>query len=553
VLGRLASSSGWFVAAVILLLASMASSLGGCSAETATDGVDGGVGGALGGTGGSYAGGGSGGTGATVPMLQFTEPGALSLPRRGPGDKPRELTVQLFPTGIHTVRFALLPASETMLPGDAALNATDLLTSEDGRVTVELTAPSAPTSFLVRASAEGYPSATLEVTVPRTGKADLRVEPDYDGGRQVTNWYAAAAPDRTCPLEDDDLDWVSSTGAVELHDLPADTQLAVVMRAEHFARGCVTISGVVEGVDNRVTVPVTNVKIQLAASEVSISFDFAEFQTAFRTAAEPSIQAALSAVGGGADDATALLDRMQDEAGADEASFVAARGTGAWDAAVRTALGTGAATALRAPLERWLRAGLANTSAGRFVGTLGAAGDDPEGAALTLETVAGLPPDALGVSEENDATWYSSPPLDEVFFGSTLAIDPSVLLLGGALAPARTEVDGAETVAEALAQVLSCDAVATELVARGAAAGVSYVGCDASCTRSLCADALVALVEELEARDEPEGSSLELAAAASATVGADAELVGLDGTWVGTITHEGEETGVGGVVLAPAP
>jgi trimeric autotransporter adhesin len=532
----------------------MASSLGACTGNVASEAppAGGATGGSTtGGTGGSGTGG-SGGTGATTPMLQFTPSEPLSAMR----GKEYPLEVQVYPVGFRVVRFALLPGPGGSQPGDAALSGTDVSTDELGRVTVTLTAPTAPTTFLVRASSDGFPVATREVTVPTTGKASLLVEPDYSGERVVTTWYAAAVPNRTCaevqddPF-DDDLAWASSPGAVELPDLTADTKLAVMMRADHFASGCVTFPGVVEGVDNRVTVPVTNVAIQLAESEVSISLDLAGFQAAFQTAFEPSIVATLAAVGG--DDVAALLDRMQAEADAGAGSFVDARSTQGWDAAVRTALGSGAATALRGPLERWMRAGLANTSAGRFIGTLGAEGADPEGALLTLDTVAGLPPDALGVSAESDATWYSSLPVDEVFFGATLTLDPSLLLLGGALAPARTEVDGSATLTEALTALVSCDAVAAELVVRGVAAGESFAGCDEDCTRSLCASALETLSEELEALDVLEPFELEIAGAATAKVGPEAELVALDGTWVGQLAQDGETTGIGGVVLAPAP
>jgi hypothetical protein len=477
--------------------------------------------------------------------------------------EPREthsLEVKAWPPGVYVVRFSLLPGPESTLPGDAALSATDLPTNLDGRVVVDLTPPSAPTTFQVRASTAGGSFATRVVTVAKTGKADLRVEADYPGARDGvdTRWFATAAANETCttlpgdPL-DEDLDWTEGASrVVELRDVPADVPLAVVIRAEHFAWGCATVPAVVEGLNNHGLVPVSNVPIQLGESEVSVSLDLATFQLSFQAAAEPSILASLALVPGDGDDVGALLDRMQAESGDDEASFLDARSTGDWDAAVRTLLGSGAGTALREPLERWMRAGLANTSAGRFVGTLGARDDVPEGALLTLETVAGLPPGTLGISDENDATWYSSSPEDRVIFGSTLTLDPSLLLMGGALAPARTEVDGSESLAEALASQLSCDAVAGELVARGVAAGLSYPGCDQACIRSSCESAVAALVTELSERDESE-ASLTIAASTGATVGSAAELVGLEGTWVGSLANEGEETAVGGVVLAPAP
>ena len=65
--------------------------------------------------------------------------------------------------------------------------------------------------------------------------------------------------------------------------------------------------------------------------------------------------------------------------------------------------------------------------------------------------------------------------------------------------------------------------------------------------------ALATLVADLEDHDEAEASSLEIAASTVATVGTEAELVGLSGTWVGSLSVEGEKTQVGGDVLAPAP
>jgi hypothetical protein len=562
VLRPLASSSAWLAAGALVVLSSLASSLGGCTGATAEGGPPsvggaggtGGVGGTGGGSGGNAGGGGTSAAGAT---LEFTEPEPEPLIL-----EPREmhgLEVQAWPPGTYVVRFALLPGPALTLPGDAALSATDLSTNLDGRVEVMLTAPSAPTTFQVRASITGGSFATRQVTVEKTGKADLRVEADYRGERDgaETRWFASATPNQTCAdlpggYLDEDLDWTEgSSKVVELLDLPADTQLAVVMRAEHFAWGCATVPAVVEGINNHILVPVSNAPIQLAESEVSVSLDLAMFQSAFQAAAEPSIQAALELVNADGDDVSALLDRMQVES-EDEASFVDARTAGGWDAALRTLLGSGAGTVLRAPLERWMRAGLANTSAGRFVGTCGAGGRPPPAPRLTLETFAGLPPGTLGISDENDATWYSSSPQDDVFFGTTLSLDPSLLIMGGALAPARTEVDGSETLAGSLASLLSCDAVAGELVARGVAASVSYAGCDRECARSECESAIEELVTELEERDEPEGS-LEIAVGAAATVGPEAELVGLEGTWVGSLLNEGVETAVGGVVLAPAP
>lgn len=545
----------------------MATSLGACvgAVDAGNEGQSGGnpgagAGGAssaTGGTGGTSGSAGVGGLGA--PILGFVPDGPLTLPRQ----TQHALEVTAWPPG--TVRFALLPGPGETQPGDASLSVTDAETDAEGHVTVLLTAPSTPTTFYVRASHENGLIASREVTVDETGRADLRVQRFYGGIRwegRAASWFATAIPNETCtsipggPFSDRH-DWTEGPPGdddiVYLRGLRAETKLAVVVRIEEFAWGCATVQAVVEGVDNHVQVAVTNVPIQLASSEVTVSLDLSMFQAAFQTAAEPAIERSLASLGESGDDVSALLDRMQAESGADETAFVSARAAGGWDAAVRAVLGPGAATVLREPLGRWIRAGLANTSAGRFVGTLAADQDVTDGAVLTLETVAGLPPAALGLSATNAATWYSSSPEDDVFFGTTLSLDPSALLLGGAVAPATTEIDGAETIAEALAGVLSCDAVATELVAHGTAASLTYPGCAESCARALCESALGTLVLEREEREEGADSRLEIAASAAASVGAQAELEGFEGTWVGALILEDESTSIGGVTLSPAP
>jgi len=518
-------------------------SLGGCAATTDSDGLGAGGGGGTGGTAGAS-------TGVT---LAFDSDEPLSLQR---GDVAT-LTVEASPPGRYSVRFALLPA-EMMLPGDAALNVTDQWTTDDGVATVDVTAPSAPTTFYVRASSAGAVSDQRLVTVNKTGLADLLVVPDYAGGRAVETWLAAATPNHTCatlpggPL-DETLTWTSSTGlSVDLRGVKADTQLAVVIRAERYAWGCSTIESAVEGVANRVQVPVTNVPIQLAESDVSVSLDLTDFEDAFAGALAPVAAALIDSMGADVDDdVSLLLDAMQAHSDSNGVAFGAVRTAERWDAVVAEQLGATAARVLRDPLQRWFAAGPAQ-AAGPLQGTLAAAGTDPTGARLTLTDVADQPAAALGFAEESDAVWYSTQG-DQVVLGAVLAFSTSAFVVGSAEAPALSEVSDADDLGEALSTLLSCDTVASVLVEHGQVPTESYAGCNLECTRDLCRAGVDAILAALSERSADAPATIEIGATGAGTVGSAAELVGLDGSWVGSLTVDTDRVELGGMVVAPAP
>jgi len=532
--------------AVVAVGAGSALSLGGCgSAADAPDPL------AAGGTGT----GGTGGTGGTNTgvTLSFESDEPLSLQR---GDVAT-LTVQATPPGRYSVRFALLPGPGGTPPGDAALNVTDQWTSDDGVGTVDVTAPSAPTTFFVRASSPGAVSGERLVTVNKTGLADLLVEPDYEGGRAVETWLATTTPNHTCatlpggPL-DETLTWTpSSTASVDLRGVKADTQLAVVIRAERYAWGCATIEAAVEGVANRVQIPVTNVPIQLAGSDLSVSLDLTGFEDAFAGALAPVATALIESIAVNADDVTLLLDAMQAHDEANGVAFGAVRTAERWDAVVAERLGPGAASVLRDPLERWFAAGPAQ-AAGPLVGTLAAFGTDPTGARMMLTDIADEPPDALGFAEENDAVWYS-PQGDKVVLGTVLSFSTSAFVVGSAESPALEEVSAANDLAEALAALLPCETVASVLVEHGQVPTESFAGCNLACTQDLCQAGVEAILTALSERSAGAPATIDVAATGEGTVGSAADLIGLDGTWVGTLTVDSNRIDLGGKVLAPAP
>lgn len=516
-------------------------SLGGCVAAADAPNVE--------------AGGNGGTAGASTGVtLAFDSDEPLSLQR---GDVAT-LTVQATPPGRYSIRFALLPGPEMTPPGDAALNVTEQETTDDGLGTVDVTAPSAPTTFYVRASSAGAVSDQRLVTVNKTGLADLLVVPTYAGGRIVETWLAATTPNQTCatlpggPL-DDSLIWTSSTAmSVDLRGVKADTQLAVVIRAERYAWGCATIEAAVEGVANRVQVPVTNVPIQLTESNVSLSLDLTDFEDMFAGALAPVATALLDSMAADVDDdVSLLLDAMQTHSDSNGVAFGAVRTAERWDAVVADRLGPNSARALRDPLERWFAEG-PRKAAGPLRATLSAFGTDPTGARLVLTGVADKQPAALGFADESDAVWYS-PQGDQVVLGAALAFSTSAFVVGSAESPALLEVSGVDDIGEALATLLSCETLASVLVEYGQVPTESYAGCNLECTRDLCQTGVEAILAALSERSADAPATIEIAATGEGTVGSAAELVGLDGSWVGSLTVDSDRVELGGKVIAPAP
>jgi hypothetical protein len=101
------------------------------------------------------------------------------------GEVRREVAVRVRPGRDHQVRFAILPDSDA--PNDASLSDTIRTTDDDGEAHVFLNAPSAPTTFSLRASV-GDSTATLSVSVSAEGYARVQATPEYTGLRAVDEW-----------------------------------------------------------------------------------------------------------------------------------------------------------------------------------------------------------------------------------------------------------------------------------------------------------------------------------------------------------------------------
>lgn len=444
------------------------------------------------------------------------------------------------------VRTTLLPNGD-QTPGSAALDWTQAEAKASGRVTLRLTAPSTPTSFLLRVWVDGVPPKQVEITVAQLGNATLRVIPLYVGKRPIERWTASAVVDQDCAalrgspppdgayaneaMDPPQLD------AVTIANVPVGPPLAVLIRAGQYAWGCANLASAVEGQSNTVQVAVTNVPMRLGTQSVALVLTLSERADWSALFEAPMATALDATLAGAADDVEALLDAMQAalDSGASE-EFSDLRSLQAWDVQLRTALGAAtASTSLRAPLERWMRGGLTEMKLDRaFEARLDAdASGTPE---IRLEKSFGFDAETVRVRVVGNAS-FSADARDGVLIGTELELDPARLLLSSARAQATQEVDRAGNVSQALAQLVSCDTVAETLLEFGLDAGDANAACDHDCARELCEDAVSELVARASNATRSDVARIELAISGPGHVGTRAELSALEGKWLGKLTR----------------
>jgi hypothetical protein len=501
------------------------------------------------------AGGSAGSTAGASLKLGITDPLSGQTVELGDDAKlvrpPNSLThfwIQTEP--FQLVRTTLLPNGD-QTPGSAALDWTLAETQASGRVTLILTAPSTPTSFLLQAWATGVAPRQVEITIAQLGSASLRVLPLYAGRRAIERWTASAVVDQDCAalrgspppdgayaneaMDPPQLD------AVTIANVPVGPPLAVLVRAAEYAWGCANLTSAIEGQTNAVQVTVTNVPMRLSTRAVALDMTLAsrgDWTALFEAPIATALDATLA---GAADDVEALLNAMQASLGsAARNEFSEMRTLQGWDVHLRTALGTTTApTGVRAPLERWMRAGLADMKLERaFEARLDAnASGTPE---LRLAKGFGFEADTVRMRTRG-STSFSADARDSVLIGTELEVDPARLLLSSARGPATQEVEGAGNVSQALAELMSCDTVADTLIDWGLDSGNANADCDDDCARELCQDAVAELVGRASNATQGDVARIEIAISGPGHVGARAELSSLDGSWLGKFSR-GEVT-----------
>lgn len=442
------------------------------------------------------------------------------------------LRVQVQPPGRHTVRFALLGQAQ-----DAFLTENVVDTQPQGSADTLLTVLAASSSFAVRAAA-GRASRMLRVVTLEASQASLVVTPNYDGQRTVTGWVASVHLDQSCAALQgvpfpDGLLASESLGDVRIDDIPADTPLAVVIRAGQFAGGCRSIASLRANTDTFIEVDVMERPMQTAGLSMALSFGVEETSMPNPALDELAFRAVRPLAGGANDDLAALLDAMS-AAASDAAAFEQARTAQAWRVALLNGLAPDLpGSGLRTLVQNWMRTGLSRLQrTDAFRGTLTSL--SPDGmAALELSSVIGLSPAATGFERENTASAVAETE-DFLRVGATLSWRPSPLLAAAANLAALLQDPDRSTAADAMATQFGCDDVASILVEVGSVPGVAFDGCDEACALGLCRAAMLELWSRVEGSDLP-AVAWQISGAARAQIDENARPTRVDGNWVGSL------------------
>ncbi len=507
------------------------------------------------------SGGGGGGGQADLPTSLAFEPSATL--KMIPGE-PRDVTVVATPAKSYPVHFVLVGQFE-----DASIDRSEVMTGDDGRATIQLVAPTTPTTFSLRASVGESVTTQAGVSVSASGFATLQVEPSYSGKRSISGsgWVASVRAGSSCsdlvgnPPPDGDLKASSlPTQVPQIDGVPVGPTLAVSLRAGYYIYGCKELDNLTAGEINQVVIPVSDVPLKVEETDLLVDLTMNPPPQPLDETFGPALQAATNAsLGGAADDVQALLEAMQlvTPTAQDAAAFDAQSLAGGWQALLTTTLGgpVTAPTATRNKIQAWLVKGAQSLDNAKFSGTLTSAGKGAGQAYLELDSVAGVDAGLAGFTKENLASWQSDPG-DTVLLGTTLFAIPSRLFSALATAPALAAAPGANSVPGAIADLLSCDNVATALVTAGAASGQSYPGCDATCTKTLCRAALSVQWERVQDATAASGgpaATLVLSATGDATVDEYARPTSFDGSWVGTLGAGKLKTSVGGSASGQLP
>ncbi|HVZ37114.1 MAG TPA: hypothetical protein VG963_32045, partial [Polyangiaceae bacterium] len=476
----------------------------------------------------------------SVTSVEFVPGGDLTLV----AGTPHSISAVVSPAGVHVVRFALVQQNDAFLSDDV------VTTGEDGIAQTDLTVLSASSGFAVRA-ASGSAFSFLHVVSLQANLGSLIIEPQYSGHRTVQHWVASVHVGQSCndlqgpPYPDGPSPVTSAdSGAVQLNRVPADSPLAVVIRAEQFAGGCRSIASLSAGRDTVVDVDIIDRPLQIANLNLQLSFSVDAAPDVNPALDELAFRAVTPLTGTASDDLAALLDAMSGLA-TDSAAFEQARTSRNW----RTVLVNGLdpslpGSGLRTLLHGWMHTGLSDLSQSNAIqATLGA--PDAQGNAnLTFKSVLGLSPAAAGFPASDSAS-LSAETDDLLRVGATFSWLPSPFLAAEASAVAMAEdPDNRSSASDGMAAVFGCPHVADLLVGAGASPDEAYPGCDQTCILDLCRGAMGVLWSRVEGSNLP-AVPWQVSAGAHAVVDANAQPNTVSGNWVGSLTIGGTGTGTG--------
>lgn len=499
---------------------------------------------------------GSGGS-PTVPALSLS---FVQAPLKLTPRETKTIGLKVTPEGAYEVRLALLGAVDPKAgPDDAALDRTKRISDPHGLATFQLTAPSTPTAFLLRAQV-GESFADTQVTVSSDALIHVVVQPKVDGPRReqllaLRDWVATAAVGTTCEAMSPDVSRYSVQApatSLQLDDVPLAPELAITVRAGSLATGCTTLVAPLANALNPVTVEVRDRPVDLGSSALDLVFGLDAKNAAFAAELDATTRELKANLRGeAASDAAALLDEIEVRLEPEQAeAFNVARQAALWD----STLFDRGATCLGDPVQRWQDSGRklffsARAFEGRIAGTSGAGAP-----AFTLSRVGGAP--AADASLTTEANAWSIDSSDTLVFSATFSWYPKGLAAALMATPAASET-GTSDIPNALANVVGCSSRGDRMSADKRPAVVEFVAsCDATCLEFACQDALAALWSRATGEAAEEASQLEVSGTGVVTVadrGGLVDLSALNGTWAGRLRRDGQVSSTGGALSGSRP
>ncbi len=479
-----------------------------------------------------------------------------------PGETTK-VTIQVSPPRVHQVQLALLDAQSDAYLGSSVLN-----TTLEGLAETHLTVVARNQATITVLAQTGGMAARAKVDILERSVADLTVVPMYSGSRGFTTWQVLWGSDLDCDMGYDDPAWERAVTfdrryendgfpEYEQRNVSARHPLAVLVKAERFASGCVAGVTLTPKTGNRVEVPISQRLADVSRLSFRVQMNVAAESEFWPTFLSPGSEipylSGLTAKfrGSSTSDVGALLDAMAElNTNPDAERFRQVRTDAAWDALLATKLSPeGAQSGLSSRIQRWLQQGATLLQMPDvFVGDLHVH-DLGQRGELALATVAGQSPKACGMIVQHSAS-VSVDAQDMLRVGFRLGFLPSALFtcLADASVAAASDA-GVSNVLSALAVDFDCNVVANWMSDPD---GQLFESCDTQCGAALCVSALDHMWNRVRVQDLS-GQFFEVNAAGKAVLSPDAAVTGVDASWAGTTSFLGTETSISGALRSCEP
>ena len=503
--------------------------------------------------------------------------GGATIPDDVPDDPPTEITLEFEdPTTLELApseqvsvslltqtgeRVSILMLGDAL---DASLESASVQADADGVATVQLTAPSQPTTFVLRAQVGSDASAELHVAVSELGFVTLDLVPVYEGERELSLWSADVVVGGDCgailagyPTDPVGALHVSASQVDDLQvgSVPVGPQLAVAIRSEQLAAGCVVFQATKPDSVELVSVTLLDRPMILGDAELDVSLEYTPDPTSYGIVVERSSKTLADVAFPQGTAPTALvLDAMSSVLSADAiTSLDALRAESTVELQLAALLDGVDPNGLCVSLAQGAASAAVAAAASddqRVEGRLSGSPQSPGAPTFTLTSFAGLWGDALGPQAAVPFSWSAT--ADDVLVVSGLVPVATTRLAAHYMNLALSAQVGVETTVPAtLSAEIDCPAVALAIVTAGA-----IDGCDEGCLAAACEAGLAARWQAgVSAGESTDGSigSLQIGISGEATVSDELLPVALAGSWLGTLSAEEQEASVMGVATGQAP